>query len=478
MNRPIKIAIVGRPNVGKSALFNCLVKKQQAIVDEREGITRDRLYGITDYFGRSLEVIDTGGMLAQDDPFAQDITHHAQIAIEEADALIFVVDYKTGPLALDFEVAKILRRVKKPLILAVNKVDALDEKNCNLSPFYSLGIHPLVPISCSFRWQIAELLEPLVKQVPEILETCSLPESFISVALVGRTNVGKSTLLNQIVQEERSLVSPIAGTTRDSIDTLFTHEGNHYLFIDTAGIRRKHKELDVVEKFARMRTERAIEAAEVCLLLVDCQEGVTSEEKKIARQIEEAGKPCILLLNKWDLSQGFRMEHALKSIEMDIPFLASCPKLVISAKTGRNIPKLFPLIRQLYLSYGQRISTHKLNKALIRWMQEYHPPMVGTKRLRIYYISQVSAKPPKFVLFVNSAELMGDTYRRYLINQLRSTFAFEGVPLVLMLRGKEREEEHKKRRPRLQPLPSEEDRDLAFIRSKMDETEGEEESED
>lgn len=463
-----KIAIVGRPNVGKSALFNCLVKKQKAIVDEREGITRDRLYGLTDFFGRTLEVIDTGGMLAQEDPLAHDITRQAEIAIEEADVIIFVVDYKTGPLALDFEVSKVLRRVKKPIVLAVNKVDSLDANSCNLTPFYALGIQPIVPISCSLRWQMAELIEPLLKGIPHKQETETHPtdESVIPVALVGRVNVGKSTLLNQIIQEERSLVSPAAGTTRDSIDTLFTYGDQKFLFIDTAGIRRRQKELDVVEKFARIRTDRAIEDAKVCLLLIDCQEGVTSEEKKIAKMIEDSGKACILLLNKWDLNQGFRMEHALKSIELEIPFLAACPKLIISAKTGRNIPKLFPLIQQVYASFNQRISTHKLNKALISWMQEYHPPMVGSRRLRVYYMSQIETSPPQFVLFVNSPELLGSSYRRYLINQIRKTFAFEGIPILLTLRGKDKEE-HKKKQAHLPPTSSEEDRDLAYIRSKI-----------
>lgn len=469
MSRCTKIAIIGRPNVGKSALFNCIVKKQKAIVDEQEGVTRDRLYDRADYFGRPIEIIDTGGMLAQEDELAQDITKQAQIAIEEADALIVVVDYKTGPLALDFEVAKIVRRSQKPIALAVNKVDSLNENLCNLTPFFSLGIHPIIPISCSFRWQIAELLEPLLKQVPEQELSSEQPkEEILSVALVGRTNVGKSTLLNQLVQEERSLVSPLAGTTRDSIDTLFSFGEQKFLFIDTAGIRRKQKELDVVEKFARIRTERAIEQADICLLLIDCQAGVTTEEKKIAKTIEEAGKACILLLNKWDLVHGFRMEHAIQSLEAEIPFLASCEKLVLSAKTGRNVQKLFPLLQQVHRSYKQRISTHTLNKALIQWMQEYHPPMIGTKRLRIYYMAQIETSPPTFVLFVNSATLLGDGYRRYLINQLRDTFRFSGVPIILRVRGKDRDTEKERTKTSMKAQYAEEDKDLAFIRSKIE----------
>lgn len=468
MNRT-SIAIVGRPNVGKSALFNCIVGKQHSIVDEAEGVTRDRLYGRSDFFGRPIEVIDTGGMFSQEDPLSEDITRQAQIAIHEAEALIFVVDSRVGPLATDFEVAKILRRSNKPIVLAINKVDNPDKAEKELSSFASLGISPMVSISCTQKLAIAELLEALLKQLPqqEDKATDDLYHDALAIALLGRPNVGKSSLLNYIAGEEKALVSPIAGTTRDSVDSLYQVNDKKYLIIDTAGIRKKHKERDVVEKFARIRTERAIERADLCVLILDCQEGLTTEEKRIASEIEAADKPCILLLNKWDLANGFRMEHALKWLEQEPSSLSQCPKLIISAKTGRNISKLFPLIDETYTAFSQRISTHKLNKALASWMQAYHPPMVGTRRLRIYYMSQVSAKPPTFVLFVNGTELLSKGYRRYLINQLRTTFNLQGVPISLVLRGKERD--NKERQKKEPSHRAHHDRDLSFVLEKSEE---------
>ena len=463
------IAIVGRPNVGKSALFNCIVGKKLSIVDEAEGVTRDRLYGTSDFFGRPIDVIDTGGMLGDDDPLASDITRQAQIAIEEADALIFVVDAKVGPLAQDFEVAKILRRSKKPIVLAINKVDMDRKWDMELAAFSALGIPQMQTISCTHKLHIAELLERLFKQTPKPEEIPAVQTGTgLSVAFIGRTNVGKSSLLNCIAGQERALVSPLAGTTRDSIDSLYTTgEGQKYLLIDTAGIRRRHKEADVIEKFAYIRTKKAIERANICVLIIDCQEGLTSEEKRIAKDIEEAQKPCILLLNKWDLAQGFRMEHALKALENEASYLSHCPKLIISAKTGRNVEKLFPLINEVYQAFCTRVSTGTLNKALSSMMQAYHPPMVGTKRLRIYYMSQVSASPPTFVLFVNGADLFGKGYQRYLINQLRETFHLQGCPVTLLVRGKDREE-RKNKRPS-HPKHRERDRDISFVVDKSKE---------
>lgn len=430
-----KIAIVGRPNVGKSALFNCMVNTPMAIVDEEEGVTRDRLYGSSDLFGRRFEVIDTGGMLAKKDPYGKQIMRQAEIAIEEADAIIQVVDATVGPQALDLEVAEILHRTKKPVVLAINKVDN-PTVAADAYAFASLGISPSVCVSATHRFQIAELLEAALEKIPEVAsEETSSP--FPKIAIIGRPNVGKSLLLNSLLGTERSIVSETAGTTRDSIDTDITVGDMTYTLIDTAGIRRKHKELVVVEKFAAIRTERAIERADICLLVVDSQAGVTAEEKKMARTIEEMGKGCIVALNKWDLIKNFRMEHVMKGLELEIPFLAHCPKIIISAKTGRNITKLFPLFNTVLSSLSMRVPTHKLNKALMEWMQQYHAPMIHGKRLRIYYMAQININPPQFVLFVNSPLLMGNSYKRYIINQLRSTFAFEGVPFILTLRGKE-----------------------------------------
>ena len=460
-----KIAIVGRPNVGKSALFNCVVEKRLSIVDEEEGVTRDRLYGISDLFGRPFEVIDTGGMLSTEPNFGEEITRQAEIAIEEADGIIQVVDGMAGPQALDMEVSKILRRTKKPVVLAVNKMDNTQRLD-QVFAFSCLGIQPMIATSATHRYQIAELLESLLKKIPEV-SIEHVESTHPKVAIIGRPNVGKSLLLNALLGDDRCIVSPTAGTTRDSIDTLLSRNEKNYTMIDTAGIRRKFKEHAVVEKFAAIRTQEAIERADLCILVIDCQDGVTSEEKKIARSIEEANKGCLLALNKWDLVKNFRMEHAMKGLEHEIPFLAHCPKLFLSAKTGRNIDKLFPMIDSVISSLDKRIPTHKLNKGLMEWMEHYHPPMIGSKRLRIYYMAQIDVRPPSFVLFVNNARLMDEGYRRYLVNRLRETYQFEGVPFILTLRGKTT---NKNRRQPKEKESSRDDKDLSSLATIVEET--------
>jgi GTP-binding protein len=437
MSQLPKLAIVGRPNVGKSALFNRIIQKKIAIVDEAEGVTRDRLYAESDLFGFKFQVIDTGGI----DPksladFNEHIKRQAEIAIEEADTLIMVVDGKIGPTALDHDVAKILLRTSKPVTLAVNKVDSPDQKEL-LYPFYSLGIKEIIPVSASQNWQIAELLESAFKTIDKTPHEATIDPN-IKVAVVGRPNVGKSSFINHILDEERCIVSPIPGTTRDSVDTVATLNGTPYTLIDTAGIRKKNKESEVVDKFAAIRTERAIERADVCLLMVDAQTGITAQEKRIANDIEAAGKGCIVLLNKWDLVKGFRMEHCLRGIEEAVPFLKHCPTLFISAKTGRNLEKVFPLVDEVVNDLKKRITTGELNRFVAGCLQRNHPPMIKGKRLRIYYMAQVDVNPPRYVLFVNYPELMADTYKKYLYNQFRNEWRYSGVPIIMHLRGKEK----------------------------------------
>ncbi len=432
----IKLAIVGRPNVGKSALFNRLCKKRIAIVDEAEGITRDRLYADTDFFGHFLQIIDTGGIDQKSQvPFQEEICRQAEIAIEEADVLVMVVDATTGPTALDGEVANILRRTGKPVTLAVNKVDTW-EKLGVLSEFYGLGLSRVVGISASQGFQIAELLEMALEDIQWPIEQEEASYEGIKVAIIGRPNVGKSTLLNSILGEERCVVSPIAGTTRDSIDVPMVIDGQSYTLIDTAGIRRKHAEHEVVDKFAAIRTERAIERADVCLFMIDAQEGLTTQEKRIARQIEEAGKGCILLLNKWDLVKGYRMEHCLKALQLEADFLGYAPTIFLSALTGRNLDKIFGAIGDVYAECKRRISTGQLNKFVEKVVQKYHPPMIQGRRLRIFYLAQVEAEPPKFILFVNKPELMTESYKQYMINQFREEYGFRGAPIQFFLKGR------------------------------------------
>ena len=435
-----KIALIGRPNVGKSALFNRIVKKRIAIVDEMEGVTRDRLYAEADLFGRPFEVIDTGGIDESSTiPFAEEVKLQAKVAIEEADSLIMVVDSRIGLTNLDENVAQILLRSGKPLTLAVNKMD--NEDPSILAPFYALGIERIVPVSAIQGNNIVEMLQAALEPCPMV--DGEDDAKGIKVAIVGRPNVGKSTLINTLLDESRCVVSPIAGTTRDSIDVAVEFEGETFTFIDTAGIRRKKSEPEVVDKFAAIRTERAIERADVCIFMLDSQEGMTSQEKKIANSIEAKGKGCIIFLNKWDLVKGFRMEHCKKSLEIEASFTNYCPTLFGSALTGRKIDELFPLIREVYENLTKRISTGQLNKFIERVMHKVHPPMLRGKRLRIYYMAQVDSAPPRFVFFVNQIDLLGDTYKKYLINQFRKTYQYTGVPLTFYLKGKKRQDKKK-----------------------------------
>ena len=435
MTLPIRIALVGRPNVGKSALFNAICKKRIAIVDEQEGVTRDRLYAKTEIFGKPFEVIDTGGINAQNPVLYQkEIIQQAEIAIAEADSIIVVVDAKVGMTDLDLEVAKRLHRANKPLCVAVNKVDNPSLFNVQFD-FLALGIQNIIPVSAQHGYQIAELIDcalSSVKQNEHEHTDCCAP----SIAIIGRTNVGKSTLLNALCNENRSIVSPIAATTRDSIDSLINHNDKQYRLIDTAGIRRKKKEKDVVEKFSHIRTKEAIKRANICLLVIDALDGMTVEEKKMAQMIEEGKKCCIVLINKWDLIKGFRMEHCLKGLEAENFFLGGCPKLIISAKTKRNIDKIFALVDTQLERYNQRITTGQLNKFLISAMQYYYPSVIGGKRHRIYYMTQIEKSPPHFVLFVNNPTLLDPNYKRYLLNALKDAFTLHGVPILFTLRKK------------------------------------------
>ncbi|MCX6994326.1 MAG: ribosome biogenesis GTPase Der [Chlamydiae bacterium] len=436
-----KLALVGRPNVGKSALFNRIAKRRIAIVDEAEGITRDRLYTTATFLGREFELIDTGGIDAKSKAdFNEEIRRQALIAIEEADTLVMVVDGTIGLTIWDEEVAKILLRTQKPLCLAVNKIDYMQTEKL-IHDFHSLGIKKIIAVSATQGNNIMELLEAAFEGFDFETSTKQSPEA--RIAIVGRPNVGKSTLINHLLNDERVVVSPIAGTTRDSVEIPFSFDNQNLILIDTAGVRRKNKTHETVEKFAAVRTEDAITKADVCILVIDAQVGLVVQDKRIADSICEAGKGCILFFNKWDLVKGFRMEHARKSIELESPFLAHCPMIFGSALTGRNSLDTISAALEVFSATKTRINTGQLNKFVEGALQKNHPPMLQGKRLRIYYMTQVAIHPPTFILFVNNSKLMGDTYKKYLTNQFREVFGFAGIPLLMHLKNKAKQKERK-----------------------------------
>ncbi|MCH9614308.1 MAG: GTPase Der [Chlamydiia bacterium] len=421
-----KIAIVGRPNVGKSALFNRICKKRISIVDEAEGITRDRIIAKADIFGTPFEIIDTAGIGHE----WEDVKEQIEIAIEEADRLVMVVDSRIGLTEEDMDVAKIVRRSGKEVFLAVNKVDNRHSTDA-IHEFHRLGFKKIYAVSALQGFNIAELFIDVLDGLESQIDP---RDEKVRVTFIGRANVGKSTLVNQLAKEKRCVVRDVPGTTRDKVDI---HIGS-YTFTDTAGIRRKSAEKEVVDKFAVVRTLEALKDSDVAVLLLDAREGMTRQEKRIMETIEAAGKGLIIFFNKWDLIKEFRMEHCLKQIRDEVPFLNFCPVIFGSAKTGRNMEQLVHHVDLVKEAMGQRVPTGALNSAIEKIMQKYHPPMIRGKRLRLYYTTQVKAHPPIFVSFANYPDLMTGSYKRYLTNELRKVFPFTGVPLVHQIRQKAR----------------------------------------
>ncbi len=438
MKKKFTVALIGRPNVGKSSVFNSLCKKRIAIVEETEGVTRDRIATDICVNDQLLTIIDTGGIDADAKiPYATQVKEQSCQAIVEADAIIFLVDGQMGITQLDMEIAKTLRKAQKPVILAVNKIDGFSS-DLKIHNFHGLGFSTILPVSAKRHRNLKELIRLCLVQRPMVPDTEQMPEAeSVRVAIIGRPNVGKSTLLNFLVKQPRCVVSSEAGTTRDAIDMQVSWQNSSYIFIDTAGIRRKQKEKSTLEKFASMRTWEAIERAQVCILMLDSTQGMTQQEKRIAREIEKKGKGCILFFNKWDCNHGLRMEHASKAIRLENPFFNHCPIFFGSAKTGRNVDKIFATIDQIATNLTTRIPTGKINQTITKVMQAYHPPMIQGKRLRIYYMTQVDVNPPHFVLFINYKNLMTESYKKYLINQFRKQHDFLGCPLHIDLREKD-----------------------------------------
>lgn len=440
MGKPI-VAIVGRPNVGKSTLFNRIAEERISIVEDTPGVTRDRIYAEAEWLNYKFTMIDTGGLEPEsDDIILKQMYTQAEIAIETADVILFVVDVKTGVTDADMQVANILRKKSnKPIILAVNKVDDLKKYGMDIYEFYQLGLGEPFGVSAGQAIGLGDLLDEVVKNFPKDSDETEEDNS-IKVAIVGKPNVGKSSLVNKILGEERVIVSDIAGTTRDAIDSPYEKDGQKYVFIDTAGMRRKSKIKEDIEKYSIIRAVAAVERADVCILMINATEGITDQDTKIAGIAHEAGKPTIIVVNKWDLIEkdNKTMNNFIKEIDKEFKYMSYAPKMFISAMTGQRVHKLFETINYCSQNSTRRISTGLLNDVLIEAMALNQPPADKGRPLKIYYITQVSVKPPTFILFVNDTELLHFSYKRYIENQLRKAFGFSGTPIHFIARNKER----------------------------------------
>ena len=434
MGKPT-VAIVGRPNVGKSTFFNYIVGKRISIVQDEPGVTRDRVYAESTWKGRTFTLIDTGGIEPEsDDIIVSQMREQANIAINIADVIIFLTDIKQGVTAEDKEISLMLKKSKKPVVLVCNKADNFGKTSDDIYEFYNLGLGDPYPVSSVNALGIGDVLDAIYENFPETEEVED--DTVIKVALIGKPNVGKSSLVNKILGENRVIVSDIAGTTRDAIDSEFENEFGKYVFIDTAGIRRKSKVEEKIEKYSVMRSVLAVERADVCLIMIDANEGVTEQDKKIAGEAHEAGKASIIVINKWD--QYEKDEHTIeqykKEVYNELSYLSYAPIIFISAKTGQRVHKLFELINQVASQNAMRVSTSVLNQVLNEAISIVQPPTDKGKRLKIYYMTQASTKPPTFVVFVNDKKLFHFSYERYLINQIRKEFTLTGTPVRMIVR--------------------------------------------
>ncbi len=432
------VAIVGRPNVGKSTLFNKLCQSRISIVEDTPGVTRDRIYGNVEWLKHKFSLIDTGGLEPETEEYIpQQMLRQAEIAIDTADVIVFVVDVKTGVTDADAQVANILRRARKPIVLAANKVDNFEKSNLDVYEFYALGLGDPVPVSSGQQLGIGDLLDEIVKHFPPDAEDAE-DEDIIKVAIVGKPNVGKSSLVNRVLGENRVIVSNIPGTTRDAVDTFYERNGQKYMFIDTAGIRRKSKVKDAIEHYSVLRAISAIERADVCLIMIDAAEGVSEQDTKIAGFAHEAGKASAFVVNKWDLIEkdNKTMNNYIKELEHEFIFMTYAPCLFISVLTGQRVDKIFETINAIYENNAMRVSTGVLNDVLIEAVAASEPPNDKGRQLKIYYATQVSVKPPTFVLFVNDEQLMHFSYKRYIENQFRQSFGFMGTPIRLLVRNR------------------------------------------
>ena len=434
MSKPV-VAVVGRPNVGKSTLFNRLAGSRISIVEDTPGVTRDRIYADVEWLNHKFTMIDTGGLDPDsEDIMLKEILNQATIAIETADVILFVTDAKTGITEADANVANMLRKAKKPVVLAVNKIDDM-RKETEAFEFYALGLSDPIAVSAGQALGLGDLLDTIVSHFPKGYDN-EEEDDVIKVAIVGKPNVGKSSIINRILGEKRVIVTDIPGTTRDAIDTPYEKDGRKYVFIDTAGIRRKSKIKEDIEKYSIIRAVAAVERCDVCVLVINAEEGITDQDTKIAGIAHEKGKAAIVAVNKWDAIEkdDKTMKKHTQDIETELAYMPYAPKLFISALTGQRVTNLFELINIVNENSCMRISTGLLNDVLIEAVAMVEPPQDKGKQLKIYFMTQVSVKPPTFVLFVNDVELFHFSYKRYIENQLRQSFGFKGTPIHLIIR--------------------------------------------
>ena len=437
MSKPV-VAIIGRPNVGKSTFFNYIVGSRISIVEDTPGVTRDRIYGESNWRGRNFTLIDTGGIEPEkNDVILTQMRLQANIAIDIADVIIFVTDVRQGVTAADEEIALMLKKSKKPIILVCNKADSFQKFQSDIYEFYNLGIGDPMPVSASNAQGIGDVLDKVYDNLPKEADNDEDSER-IKVAVIGKPNVGKSSLINKILGENRNIVSNIAGTTSDAIDSYFENEHGKYTFIDTAGIRRKSKVTERIEKYSVLRSLFAIERADVCLMLIDANEGVTEQDAKIAGEAHEAGKGIIIVVNKWDEYEKDTgtLEKYRKAIYEKLSYLSYAPVMFISAKTGQRVDKLFGMINDVAEQNAKRVTTSQLNQVINEAIAIVQPPSDKGKKLKIFYGTQASTKPPTFVIFVNSKDLFHFSYERYLVNQIRKEFGLEGTPIRIIVREK------------------------------------------
>lgn len=434
MGKPI-VAIVGRPNVGKSTLFNKIAGKRISIVEDIPGVTRDRVYAEAEWLRYNFTIIDTGGIEPENgDIILSQMRRQAQIAIDTANVIVFIVDGKEGLTGADAEVAQMLRKSKKPIVLVVNKVDSLKEED-NAYEFYNLGIGDPITISSSQGLGLGDMLDRVVSYFPED-DSSSEEDEYIKIAMVGKPNVGKSSLINKLLGEERVIVSDIPGTTRDAIDSVLETDIGKFLLIDTAGLRRKSKIKEELERYSAVRTLAAIERADICILMIDATEGVSDQDEKIIGYAHEQGKAIMVIVNKWDLIEkdDKTMDTFKKNLQYNLSFIDYAPYLFISAKTGQRVHKVLEVAKECYGNFSKRVSTGLLNDVINKAVLMKEPPIVGLKRLKIYYVTQAETKPPLFIFFINDYQTLHFSYERYLVNQLRENFDFKGTTIKLQFR--------------------------------------------